>query len=140
MSQRIIRLRQARADIVETAVYLDERSPDAALRFMEAVEETLAAIAEMPRIGAECTFRHPGLAGMRMLPVRGFDHQMIFYRLTGDVIELIRVYHAARDIDELIRTRLEQVEQGALLIPHEEAVRHIEELKRREKPDNPEPA
>jgi hypothetical protein len=24
---------------------------------------------------------------------------MIFYRLTGDVIELIRVYHAARDVD-----------------------------------------
>ena len=72
MCHRIVRLRQAREDLIETAVYLEERSPDAAPRFLAAVEETLAAIAAMPGIGAECAFRHPGLAGIRMLPVRGF--------------------------------------------------------------------
>ena len=101
MSHRIIRLRQAREDLIETAVYLEERSPDAALRFLAAVEETLAAIAAMPGIGAECAFRHPSLAGTRMLPVRGFDRHLIFYRPTGDGIELIRVYHAARDLDQI---------------------------------------
>jgi toxin ParE1/3/4 len=101
MSHRIIRLRQAREDLIETALYLDEHSPDAAWRFHAAVEETLAAIAAMPGIGAGCAFRHPGLGGIRMLPVRGFDHHLIFYRPTGDGIELIRVYHAARDVDQI---------------------------------------
>ena len=34
-----------------------------------------------------------------MLPVHGFDKHLIFYRLIPEGIELIRVYHAARDID-----------------------------------------
>ena len=101
MSHRIIRLRQAREDLIETAVYLEERSPDAARRFRAAVEETLAAIAEMPGIGAACAFRHPLLAGIRMLPVRGFGRHVVIYRSSGDAIELIRVYHAARDMDQI---------------------------------------
>ena len=59
MSHRIVRLRQARNDLIETALYLEERSPEAAERFLVAIEETLAAIAEMPGIGAACAFRHP---------------------------------------------------------------------------------
>jgi toxin ParE1/3/4 len=101
MSHRIIRLRQARHDLSATAVYLEERSPEAALRFLAAVEETLAAIAAMPGIGAECAFRHPSLAGLRMLPVRGFEKHLIFYRPTPEEIVLVRVYHAARDIAAL---------------------------------------
>jgi toxin ParE1/3/4 len=101
MSHRIIRLRQARVDIVETALYLEERSPDVAWRFLAAVEETLVAIAAMPGIGAGSAFHHPGLAGARMLPVKGFDRHLVFYRPTGAGIELIRVYHAARDVDQI---------------------------------------
>ncbi len=36
-----------------------------------------------------------------MLPVRGFERHLVFYRLAGDALELIRVYHAARDVDEI---------------------------------------
>jgi plasmid stabilization system protein ParE len=52
VKRRIIRLREARRDIVETAVHLEERSPDVAMRFLSAVEETLATIVAMPDIGA----------------------------------------------------------------------------------------
>ena len=61
----------------------------------------------MPGIGAAMCFRHPRLAGVRMLPVRGFEHHLIFYRPTGDGIELIRVYHAARDVDAIDPKALE---------------------------------
>jgi hypothetical protein len=54
-------------------------------------------------------------------PVKGFEQYLIFYRPVPEGIELIRVYHAARDIDEIIRTRMEEVGQG-------------------EKPDQPEAA
>ena len=100
MSHRIIRLRQARQDLIETAVYLDERNPEAATRFLAAVEETLGYRRDA-RAGAACSFRHPLLAGLRMLPVRGFERHLVFYRLAGDALELIRVYHAARDVDEI---------------------------------------
>jgi toxin ParE1/3/4 len=66
-----------------------------------AVEEMLAAITEMPGIGAASAFCHPLLAGLRMLPVRGFDRHLIYYRPIADTIELIRVYHAARNVDEI---------------------------------------
>jgi Arc/MetJ-type ribon-helix-helix transcriptional regulator len=41
--------------------------------------------------------------------------------------------------DEIIRHRLAQVEQGAPLIPYEEAVRYFTALMRGEKPDRPKP-
>src|SRR5918995_4927035 len=131
MSHRIIRLRQARTDLIETALYLEEHSPDAAPRFLAAVEDALALLAEMPGAGAERHLNNPALQGPRMPPVKGFERHLIFYRPTSAGIELIRLYHAARDVDEIVRTRLEQVEQGAPLIPHEEAVRHIEDRMRR---------
>ena len=36
-----------------------------------------------------------------MLPVKGFDRHLVFYRPTGAGIEIIRVYHAARDVDQI---------------------------------------
>ncbi len=41
--------------------------------------------------------------------------------------------------DELVRTRLAQVEQGMPLIPHEYVVRYFQALTRGEKPDRPSP-
>jgi toxin ParE1/3/4 len=101
MNWRIVRRPEARRDIVETAIYLEERNPDAALRFLAAVEETLAAIAALPGMGALRPFRHPRLAGLRMLPVRGFGHHLIFYRQTEEGIEVVRVLHGARDIEAI---------------------------------------
>ena len=95
----MIRLREARRDLVETALYLEERNPDAALRFLAAVEETLAAIAGMPGLGVARPFRHPRLSGLRMLPVHGFVNHLVFYRETDAGIELVRVLHGARDIE-----------------------------------------
>ena len=105
MSRRIVRFRQARRDLVETAVYLEERNPDAAMRFLAAVEDTLAALAELPEIGVERPFGDPRLAGLRMLPVHGFEKHLIFYRPTEDGVEIVRVLHGARDIEGMFAKR-----------------------------------
>ena len=99
MTRRVVRLRQARRDLVETAAYLGERSPDVALRFLAAVEETLAAVADVPGIGTARRYGDPRLAGLRMLRVRSFGKYLVFYRETPDGIELVRVLHGARDIE-----------------------------------------
>jgi toxin ParE1/3/4 len=38
---------------------------------------------------------------MRRLPVRGFDHYWIFYVPRPGGIDIIRVLHGARDIDNI---------------------------------------
>ena len=92
---------QARLDIAEQARWIANDSPEAARRFLKALEVTLSMLSEMPSAGAERHFKNPALQGIRMLPVRGFDRHLIFYRPTADAIELIRVYHAARDPDRI---------------------------------------
>lgn len=98
MSRRVVRLPRARRDLVETAAWLGERNPDAALRFLAAVEATLAAVADAPGIGAARQYEDPRLAGLRMLRVRGFARYLVFYREAPGAIELVRVLHGARDI------------------------------------------
>ena len=98
MTRRVVRLRQARRDLVDTAAYLGQRNPDAALRFLAAVEQTLAAVTDAPAMGAKRSYGDSRLAGLRMLRVRGFGKHLLFYRETPEGIELVRVLHAARDI------------------------------------------
>lgn len=98
MTRRINRVPQARRDIVETALYLEEQNPEAAMRFLAAVEDTLAVLVTMPEIGVARAFGHPRLAGLRWLPVRGFEKHLIFYRQVDEDVVVIRVLRGARDI------------------------------------------
>lgn len=61
MSIHVVKRPSARRDIVEIAVFIAEDSVDASDRFLEAVELTFQALARMPRAGAPCRFRNPGL-------------------------------------------------------------------------------
>ena len=101
-SRRVVRLRRARRDLVETAAYLGERSPDITLHLLAAVEETLAAVADAPGIGIARRYGDPRLAGLRMLRVRGFRKYLLFYREAPEGIELVRVLHGARDIEAVL--------------------------------------
>jgi toxin ParE1/3/4 len=97
--QVVHKRRQARLDIAELARWIANDDPAAARRFLQAVEDTLALLGELPSAGAEQAMRDPALDGLRMLPVKGFNRHLVFYRPLPDGIELIRLYHAARDID-----------------------------------------
>jgi plasmid stabilization system protein ParE len=37
------------------------------------------------------------LQGVRMIPVTGFEHYLLFYTASGKSIKVIRVLYAARD-------------------------------------------
>jgi plasmid stabilization system protein ParE len=90
---------QARRDIIEAAVHIAGDNPDAADRFIAAVEETLAALLRQPSMGAPRPFADSRLSGMRMFPVTGFTAYLIFYRpQDGRGILVVRVLHGARDI------------------------------------------
>ncbi|MBX3671010.1 MAG: type II toxin-antitoxin system RelE/ParE family toxin [Rhodocyclaceae bacterium] len=81
--------------------YLRNAGPGLADRFLSAVRETAEMSLEFPTMGFRHRFRHPGLEGILILPVRGFKKHLLLYRPSEAGIELIRVYHAARDIDAI---------------------------------------
>lgn len=105
MSPRIVRRSQARRDIVASALHIAGESPDAARRFLTAVESTLASVAAMPGIGALRRYGHPRLEGLRMITVQGFERYLIFYRMTEGGLEVVRVLHSARDVEAVLTGR-----------------------------------
>jgi plasmid stabilization system protein ParE len=47
-------------------------------------------------------FRNPRLKGVRSWLVSGFENYIIFYRAIPEGIEVLHVYHGARDIEALL--------------------------------------
>lgn len=48
-------------------------------------------------------FQSAALKRVRRWPVKGFDNWLIFYRPKRDGVEILRVIHGARDIENLLR-------------------------------------
>ncbi len=108
MARSLVRKRpHAIRDLSDIAVNLAEESgsDDLAFRFLDAAEATFEQLAAMPAMGVMREYRDPALADVRMWPIAGFDHHLIFYRSAESGIEVIRVLHAKRDIDALFGGR-----------------------------------
>ena len=100
--RRTISIRpQADRDIDALLAYLTQDNPDAADRFLSAVQEASELLVEMPEIGSLQQFEHPALKDLRRWPVKGFEKHLIFYQLVASRIEIVRVLHAARDLGNL---------------------------------------
>ena len=56
----------------------------------------------MPEMGALRHFGNPALKDIRMWPIKGFEKHLVFYHPIENGIEVIRVLHAARDIQSII--------------------------------------
>ena len=102
---RVHRTPRAEQDIEEQVEYylVVAGEPGVAERFSSSIEEALASIALHPEAGASYPSSSPPLEELRWWPIRGFPDQLIFYRLVGDRVEVIRVLHGARDLRALLR-------------------------------------
>jgi toxin ParE1/3/4 len=67
------------------------------------VDETCALLVKQPRIGGSYDSGIPELAGLRRIPVKGFENYLIFYLAHSSDIDVIRVVHGARDIENLLK-------------------------------------
>jgi len=90
-------LRQFRWYLVE------QDAPDAAFRFVEAVEASVEQLVRMPNMGAPRKLRNPALKGLRIWPVKDFDDFLIFYVVAGDTVRVIRILHGKRDVDRILK-------------------------------------
>ncbi len=93
---------QARRDLYEIADYIAADSYSVATRFLTAAEKTFDDIGRMPKIGRSCAFVNPHLSQLRVWSVFGFEKYKVFYRVAEEQITVIRVLHAARDLEAIM--------------------------------------
>lgn len=91
----VIKTPRARKDLVELADYIARDSVDAAIRWLDRMDQRLALLASQPDMGE----RRPEIAS----DIRSFvaGAYVVFYYPRLDGIEVIRVLHSARDVDPL---------------------------------------
>jgi toxin ParE1/3/4 len=99
---RVVKRRNALADLEEIAVYLAARSHQAANRFLDAVELTFDALARQPRMGAVYRVENSALVGIRHFQIKGFTNYIVFYMPLDDGIEVFRVLHGARNLTPIL--------------------------------------
>jgi toxin ParE1/3/4 len=107
VSFRLVLERLAEADLTAHADYLAHHYPAVAQAFIDAVERAFARLTALPEIGSPRAFRHARLEGIRMWPVPQFQHYLIFYRLVGEDIQVLRILHAAQDYTRFFRGEAE---------------------------------
>lgn len=84
--------------------YVREVGERTAWRFLDAVERTIARLANQPEIGRVRCFKDTRLQGLRSLRVDvPFGKVLIFYRAAPDGIELWRLMHGARNLPVRLR-------------------------------------
>ena len=104
MSAAIVHLRpRARTDLAACYAYIGDRNPDAAHRFRQAAEVTMASLARMPGMGEPYEIANPRLEGLRCARVGRFRNYLIFFRPHEGGIDVIRVLHAARNIEDILK-------------------------------------
>jgi addiction module RelE/StbE family toxin len=87
---RINWLRAARANLIAVSEYISQDNPDAASSTVAAIVSAVESLEHFPFLG------RPGrISGTRELVVSGTPYR-VPYRVRGDIVQLIRVFHAAR--------------------------------------------
>ena len=102
MTRRILRSPQVEQDIIDIYSYIHERSPQAAERVFDAIEESIKALAKMPGVGRLWNSTDPRLQAMRVTTVTPYRNYLIFFRPQARTIEIHRVVHGARELQRIV--------------------------------------
>jgi toxin ParE1/3/4 len=62
----------------------------------------------MPGMGRRYESSHPRLAAVRVWPVKGFRNHLIFYRPIENGIEVVHLFHGARDLDAALTAAIQE--------------------------------
>ena len=76
-------------------------NPDAATAVVEAAYETFKNLAAHPELGPQRKFRNPRLREVRSFRVSGYENYVIFYRPVHQGIQVLHIYHGARNLERL---------------------------------------
>lgn len=103
MKLRLALRPQADRDINNHFEYIANDNLEAAIRFYEAAFRAFDVLLTNPQIGPARDFENPALKDIRIWLVKEFEKYLIFYRATDELVEILRVLHASRNIDGILR-------------------------------------
>lgn len=95
-------LRLAEEDLIQCAAYFQQASPATASKFLDAFDASILLLRRSPELGGICRISSDNLREIRVWAIAGFKNHLIFYRIVPAEIEIVRVLHAARDIDRVL--------------------------------------
>lgn len=91
----LIKAPQAEADLIDIWLYVSEDQPLNADRLLDRLDDAAKLIAETPKMGVD---RPELLSGLKSFPI---GNHVLYYRVKPDVLELVRVLSASRDVDDM---------------------------------------
>ena len=91
---RVTRRPQAEADILEIWTYIAEDSFVEADRWIDRLDESLTLWATQPKMGRARDELSPGIRSL------AFGRYVVFFEPQPDGIDVVRVLHGSRDLDE----------------------------------------
>jgi toxin ParE1/3/4 len=83
--------------------YIRQHNPDAAQRFLAAIDRTVEGLASQPLKGRLRKFRGKDLRNIRSWRVDDFESYLIFYRLSRSRLEILRIKHGAMEFPQALR-------------------------------------
>ena len=92
----------AQRDIDEIAAWIAVDSESAARRFLTSVRATFNDLADWPGLGAIVELRGRS-TNIRRIGVSGFKKYLVYYRVGGSSLTVLRVASAARERDRVLR-------------------------------------
>jgi len=99
----VVRASSSWRDVKSTIDYFDDvHADDVALRFLDALDQTIDFIREFPDLGNPWESTKPRHAGLRFRLVKGFESYVLIYRRDDQQIIILRALYGSRNIDELL--------------------------------------
>jgi toxin ParE1/3/4 len=101
---RVLKREAAKRDLIAHCVwYAETASVAVADRFLSAADSTLSLLATQPESGSPFFVSKIELQGMRRVPVsNGFEKILLFYFPLQDGVDLVRVVHGSRELNQLL--------------------------------------
>lgn len=102
MTKKIVITPKASQDLDDCFAYISHDNPEIALQFFDSTRITIAQIARMPGIGSIFVTENERLQGLRKWSVKDFRKYLIFYINRAEVVEIVRILYATRDISSIL--------------------------------------
>lgn len=103
MAFQVIVRDRATQDIRQQANYiLANGNREAAERFLEFAEYAFAQLATTPNMGRILPLLLSNTGIIRQWRIKNFKDYLIFYQVQEERVEILRVLHGARDLEEIL--------------------------------------
>lgn len=94
--KQVLFLAEARHDLDEIWLYIAIHDEAAANWLLDAIDAKSATLSHYPNAGPARSELGPELRSLSVPPF------ILYYRVAGEIVEIVRVIHAARDVSAII--------------------------------------